>query len=64
MRWKETSRDSFQELANMTRDESCVLDMRDMPAFIHHHEARIRQALAPQRRIRRRHDLVGTPLRH
>ena len=43
----------------MTRDESCVLDMREMPALIHHHEARIRQALTPQRRIRRRHDLVG-----
>ena len=42
----------------MTRDDSGLLDMREMPALLHRDEARIRQPFAPQRRVRRRHDLV------
>jgi hypothetical protein len=42
----------------MARDERGLLDMREVPAPIHHDEARVRQALLPQRRVGRRHDLV------
>ena len=42
----------------MTRDDSGMLDMRQMPTLIHDDEARIRQALAPQCGVCRGHDLV------
>src|SRR5215469_8602222 len=49
---------SFQEIENLARDDGWLLDMREMPAFVDHHEACIRQAFTPQCRIGRRHDLV------
>ena len=42
----------------MAHDDSGLLDMWEVPALIHHDEARVRQALLPQRRVGRRHDLV------
>ena len=42
----------------MTRDESAMLDMRQMPTLIHDEETRIRQALAPQCGVCQGHDLV------
>jgi hypothetical protein len=42
----------------MVRDKGSVLDMREVPACFHHDELRVRQALMPQRRVLRRHDLV------
>ena len=42
----------------MVRNESGLLDMREMPAPFHHDEPRIRQAFTPQRCIGRWHDLV------
>ena len=35
----------------MAGNERGVLDVREMPATLDHHEARVRQALAPQRRV-------------
>jgi len=42
----------------MACDDSGLFDMRQMSALIYQDETRIGQALAPQRRIDRRHDLV------
>ena len=42
----------------MTRDDSGMLDMRQMPTLIHDDEAGIRQALAPQCGVCGGHDLV------
>ena len=42
----------------MARDKRRVLDVREMPAPLHHHEVCIRQPLMPQRGVGRRHDLV------
>src|SRR2546422_5156626 len=39
-------------------DERSLLDMREMPTLTYHDEPRIRQALTPQCRVRRRYDLV------
>ena len=35
----------------MARDERRLLDVREVPACLHHDEPRIRQPLAPQRRV-------------
>src|SRR5438552_1064474 len=42
----------------MARYDGCPLDVRKVTALIHYGEAPIRQALAPQSRICRGHDLV------
>ena len=42
----------------MPRDRCGLLDMREMPAPLHHHKPRIRQPLVPQPGIGWRHDPV------